>query len=92
MPPLTDTTKPQLASGCRRLRSEDEDLVLFPEGAIRLEGPGRQILDCCDGQRSLQQIVETLQSLYREHDPGEIREDVAEFLGKLFQQRIVDYQ
>jgi coenzyme PQQ biosynthesis protein PqqD len=66
-------------------------MVLFPEGAIRVEGTGRKILEACDGVRSVRQIVEELQSHYSESDPERIRQDVTKFLEALHAKRIVDY-
>ena len=66
-------------------------MLLFPEGAIRLQGTGREILERCDGQRSVQQIVEELQTLYSAGDPAQIQAEVTGFLERLQQKRIVDF-
>jgi len=66
-------------------------MVLFPEGTIRLQGTGREILERCDGERSLQQIVADLQARYSASDAAQIREEVVNFLDKLRQKRIVDF-
>jgi coenzyme PQQ biosynthesis protein PqqD len=66
-------------------------MVLFPEGAIRVEGTGRRILEACDGERSFLDIVLELQASYGASDPAEIRADVAYFLESLRQKRIIDY-
>ena len=36
--------------------------ILFPEGAIKLQGTGRQVLERCDGQRTFGEIIAELQS------------------------------
>ena len=36
-------------------------MVLFPEGAIKLQGTGRQVLERCDGQRTFGEIITELQ-------------------------------
>jgi pyrroloquinoline quinone biosynthesis protein D len=64
--------------------------VLFPEGMIRLQGAGQSVLELCDGERTLRQIVETLTSRYNT-DTAKIREDVASFLEGLQRKRVVDY-
>lgn len=87
----TDASRPRLASGCRFGMSDNDAVVLFPEGAIRVQGPGRKILERCDGQHSFQEIVEALEALYTGAPGEQIREDVAGFLEQLKQQRIVDY-
>jgi pyrroloquinoline quinone biosynthesis protein D len=81
-----------LAAGCRWTEANGaERMLLFPEGAIRLQGTGREILERCDGQRTVQQIVEELQALYSAGEPGQIQAEVGSFLEKLQQKRIVDY-
>jgi pyrroloquinoline quinone biosynthesis protein D len=64
--------------------------VLFPEGMIRVQGTGQKILELCDGQRTVQEIVTALSGVYSA-DPVKIREDVGSFLDALQQKRIVDY-
>ena len=91
MSPLSDTAQPRLAAGCRWGGSEQDRMVLFPEGAIRVEGTGRKILEACDGVRSLRQIVEQLLDHYTDSDPEHIRRDVTKFLETLHTKRIVDY-
>ena len=87
----TDASQPRLASGCRLGASDNDAVVLFPEGVIQVQGPGRHILEHCDGKRSLGEIVEALEALYSGAAAGQVREDVAAFLEELQQQRIVDY-
>ncbi len=65
---------------------------MFPEGALRLQGTGRDILERCDGQRMVRQIVQELQQKYGAMDPDRIREEVGAFLDKLHQKRIVDFE
>jgi pyrroloquinoline quinone biosynthesis protein D len=86
-----DTSQPRFASGCRWGGSEAERVVLFPEGAIRVEGTGRRILEACDGERTFLDIVEELQANYSASDPAKIRKDVADFLESLQLKRIIDY-
>ena len=49
MAPPTDASQPRLAAGCRWGGTEEDRVILFPEGAIKLQGTGRQILERCDG-------------------------------------------
>jgi pyrroloquinoline quinone biosynthesis protein D len=65
--------------------------VLFPEGMIRVQGTGQNILELCDGQRTVQDIVATLSERYGTADPAKITEDVSNFLEALRRKRIVDY-
>lgn len=86
------TCRPRLATGCRWAEADGaERMLLFPEGAIRLQGTGRAILELCDGQRTVEQIVGELQKLYRAGDPVRIQEEVGNFLQQLHQKRIIDF-
>jgi pyrroloquinoline quinone biosynthesis protein D len=95
MPPPEDTSQPRLATGCRwgaePNPGSDERVILFPEGAIKLQGTGRQILERCDGQRTFAQIIVELQSQFVDADPAKIRADISQFLEQLRHKRIVDY-
>jgi coenzyme PQQ biosynthesis protein PqqD len=86
-----DTSQPKLAPGCRWGGTEEDRMVLFPEGAIKVAGTGRRILEACDGERTFLNIVEELQANYSASDPVKIREDVANFLASLRDKRIIDY-
>ncbi len=91
MAPPTDESKPRLAAGCRWGGSAQERMVLFPEGAIKLQGTGRQVLERCDGTRTFGQIIAELQKEFGATDPEKIRSDIGVFLEQLQRKRIVDY-
>jgi len=94
MPPPEDSSQPRLAAGCRwgaENKTGEERVVLFPEGAIKLQGTGRQILERCDGQRTFAQIIAELQAQFSVADPAKIRADISQFLEQLRHKRIVDY-
>ena len=86
-----DSSRPRLAAGCRWSNNGEEKVILFPEGAIRVQGTGSKILEHCDGQRTFAEIVDELQKHYTASDPARIRDDVGKFLEALQQKRIVDY-
>lgn len=86
-----DTSQPKLAAGCRWGGTEEERVILFPEGAIKLQGTGRQVLERCDGQRTFGEIIAELQKEFGKTDPGKIRADIGMFLEQLQKKRIVDY-
>jgi pyrroloquinoline quinone biosynthesis protein D len=89
---LETTSRPRLSPGCRWAETNETGRVLlFPEGAIRFEGTGREILERCDGQRTVALIIEDLQRKYSAGDPARIEEDVRSFLRQLHQRRIVDF-
>jgi pyrroloquinoline quinone biosynthesis protein D len=94
--PPEDSSQPRLATGCRwgpenESGAEPCRMVLFPEGAIRLQGTGLQILQRCDGERTFGQIIEELQAQFSLADPAKIRTDISQFLEQLQHKRIVDY-
>jgi pyrroloquinoline quinone biosynthesis protein D len=93
MPPPEDSSQPRLAAGCRWGTESPaaERMILFPEGAMKLQGTGRQVLERCDGQRTFAQIISELQSQFSDADPAKIRADISQFLEQLKHKRIVDY-
>jgi len=91
MAELVDSSRPRLAHGCRWGGTAENRLILFPEGALRLEGPGQEILEQCDGENTFEDIVKRLAALYAGSDPAQIGKDVSIFLEQLQLKRIVDY-
>ena len=87
----SDSSHPRLASGCRWGGTEEDRVILFPEGAIKLQGTGRQVLERCDGQRTFGEIIVELQKQFDAADPAKIRSDISQFLEQLQRKRIVDY-
>lgn len=88
---IPETSKPALATGCKWGGTEEAPLVLFPEGAMNVQGTGLAILALCDGQRTFTDIVAELQRQYFGADPQRIRDDATNFLGQMREKRIVDY-
>lgn len=91
MPPPQDSSQPRLAAGCRWGGTGDERVILFPEGAIKLQGTGREVLERCDGQHTFGEIIADLQKQFSTADPARIRGDISLFLEHLQKKRIVDY-
>ena len=87
----TDESRPKLAAGCRWGGTGEERVILFPEGAIKLQGTGRQVLERCDGTRTFADIIAELQKEFGKTDPEKIRADIGTFLEQLQKKRIVDY-
>lgn len=92
----TDTSQPRLAAGCRwgptsKAGTEEVRTILFPEGAIKLQGTGKLVLERCDGQRSFGEMITELQKEFDKTDPEKIRADISMFLEQLQKKRIVDY-
>jgi pyrroloquinoline quinone biosynthesis protein D len=96
MAPPSDASQPRLAVGCRWGAADKPDIdavrmLLYPEGAIKLQGTGRAVLERCDGQRTFGEIIAELQKEFAKTDPEKIRADISAFLEHLQKKRIVDY-
>ncbi len=84
--------KPMLRPGCRLSDSPGQpDMLLIPEGALRLAGPGLKIVERCDGQRSVADIVRELQALYPAAPPAQIEEEVGAFLERLRAKSVLEF-
>ena len=81
-------TRPRLVTGARLRYDEvrEEHLLLIPEGAVRLNGTAADVLGLCDGERSLDDIVDTLSARY---DGADIRDDVLELVDAMAQRGLV---
>ncbi len=91
MAPPTETSQPRLATGCRWGGTEENRMILYPEGALKLQNTGRQVLERCDGQRTFGEILTELQKEFDKTEPEKIRTDISMFLEQLQKKRIVDY-
>ncbi len=89
MPRPAETSVPHLAPGCRL--NAARDMLLVPEGALRLHGPARQIVEFCDGQRNFREIVGALQQQFEGSDAARIEQDTAAFLERLHERRVVNF-
>ncbi|HEX8816313.1 MAG TPA: pyrroloquinoline quinone biosynthesis peptide chaperone PqqD [Terriglobales bacterium] len=86
-----DSDRPRLAAGCRWGGSAEARVLLVPEGAIRVQGPGEKILQLCDGSRTFAEVLAELEQAFSQGDPAKIRADAARFLEQLHDKRVVDY-
>jgi len=65
-------TRPRLATGAR-LQYDDvreEHVLLVPEGVVRLNPTAAEVLELCDGERSLDDIVAAVAARYGGADVG----------------------
>jgi coenzyme PQQ biosynthesis protein PqqD len=82
------TSHPRLATGAR-LRYDDvrdEHLLLIPEGAVRLNPTAVAVLELCDGERTVEEIVSALSERYGGADIGD---DVQQLVTALEQRGLV---
>jgi pyrroloquinoline quinone biosynthesis protein D len=85
------TERPVLKPGCRLSPSSAESLLLIPEGALRLQGPGRRILELCDGQRDLAGVIQQLQSEFPSAEATRISDEVANYLAALWEKGAIEF-
>ena len=81
-------TRPRLVTGARLRYDEvrEEHLLLIPEGVVRLNPTAAEVLELCDGERSLDDIVGALSARYGGAD---LRSDVDELVGAMAQRGLV---
>ena len=81
-------TRPRLVTGAR-LRYDDvreEHVLLIPEGAVRLNPTAAEVLELCDGERSLEDIVGALSARY---EGADLRDDVVQLVDAMAQRGLV---
>ena len=68
-------TRPRLVTGARLRYDEvrEEHLLLVPEGAVRLNPTAVEVLELCDGEHSMEEIVGVLAARY---DGADVSDDV----------------
>ena len=69
---------PRITPGYRLQWEEVQDchVLLYPEGMVQLNGPAGAILEQVDGQRTLAEVIRTLEQAFHETD---LSADVLEF-------------
>jgi coenzyme PQQ biosynthesis protein PqqD len=85
-------SRAQLAPGCRlNEASQQPRVLLMPEKALRLSGPSLQIVERCDGKRTVREIIVELQKIYDKAEPQKVESDILGYLALLNDQRAVDF-
>jgi pyrroloquinoline quinone biosynthesis protein D len=81
-------THPRLVTGARLGYDEvrEEHVLLVPEGVVRLNPTAAEVLELCDGERSLDDIVGTLSERY---EGADVRDDVHELVDAMTQRGLV---
>lgn len=64
----------------------------MPERALRLNGPSLEIVERCDGNRTVQQIITELQQIYSKAEPKKVESDILDYLARLNDQRAIDFE
>jgi pyrroloquinoline quinone biosynthesis protein D len=84
---------PRLAPGCRlNEKNQQPRTLLMPERALRLNGPSLEIVERCDGQHTVQQIITELQQIYSKAEPKKVETDILGYLTLLHDQRALDFE
>jgi pyrroloquinoline-quinone synthase len=84
---------PRLAPGCRlNEKTQQPRTLLMPERALRLNGPSLEIVERCDGQHTVQQIIVDLQKIYSKAEPHKVEQDILGYLTLLQKERALDFQ
>lgn len=86
------SSKPRLAPGVRLGENQGQRVLLMPERALRLNGPSLEIVQRCDGNRTIQQIVAELQQIYSQADPAKVEQDILGYLALLQKDRALDFE
>jgi pyrroloquinoline quinone biosynthesis protein D len=85
-------SRPQLAVGCRlNEKSQPSRVLHMPEKALRLSGPSLEIVERCDGTRTVQEIVSDLQRIYSKAEPQKVKDDILAYLARLHDDRALDF-
>jgi pyrroloquinoline quinone biosynthesis protein D len=81
-------TCPRLATGARLRYDEirEEHVLLVPEGVVRLNPSAAEVLELCDGERSLDDIVGALSARY---DGADLGDDVRGLVAAMTQRGLV---
>jgi pyrroloquinoline quinone biosynthesis protein D len=81
-------TRPKLATGVRLHRDKvrEQDVLLFPEGALVLNETALEVLGLVDGERTLDEIAAVLSERY---EGADVKDDVAELLDGIGERGLV---
>ena len=87
---LTEDLRPRLAPGVRLHFDARRQawMLLAPERVIETEGPTSEILQRCDGERTLGAVIDELAAVFTA-DRAVIAADVRELLAELASKRLV---
>lgn len=80
--------RPKLATGVRLHRDKvrEQDVLLFPEGALVLNETALEVLGLVDGDRTLDDIAAVLSERY---EGADVKDDVSELLDGIGERGLV---
>ena len=85
-------SRPRLAASVRLGQNNNQQVLLMPERALRLNGPSLEIVQRCNGNHTVQQIITELQQIYSQADPQKVETDILGYLQLLNDQRALDFE
>ena len=86
-------SKPRLAPGCRVSDAPQNLRVLhMPNRELRLQGPSIEIVELCDGEHTVRQVVEKLHKLYPRAIPQKMQDDILGYLAMLHGQHALIFE
>jgi coenzyme PQQ biosynthesis protein PqqD len=67
------------------------DVLLIPEGALRLQGPASHIVQNCDGTKTLAEIITALVNHFPGADHAKVSAETSSFLTKLAERGVIQF-
>jgi pyrroloquinoline quinone biosynthesis protein D len=80
--------RPKLATGVRLHHDKvrEQHVLLFPEGALVLNETAVEVLELCDGERTLDDVAAVLSERY---EGADVKDDVSELLDGIGERGLV---
>lgn len=78
--------KPKIKDKCELQEKDDEPVLLYPEGLVKLNRSGYEILKRADGTHTLDEITDLLENLY---DQENLENEVRDFLTGIQQEGLL---
>ena len=72
-------------------KDQPSRVLHMPERALRLNGPSLEIIERCDGKRTVREIISELQKIYSKAEPQKVEKDILGYLELLHNQRALDF-
>src|SRR5579859_4292325 len=87
----TQTVRPCLAIKARLQidKVTGEPVLLYPEGVLLLNATGVAIIELCNGQRTISEIVTELAGRYHV-TPEHLQDDISEYIIRLYKHSLLE--
>jgi pyrroloquinoline quinone biosynthesis protein D len=86
--------KPRLAAKARLRfdRHSQQHMLVYPDRGMQLNASAAAILELCDGQRTVDDIVAALRERAGGATEEDVRRDVETFLGAMLERRLIQLE